>query len=577
RVWPGGNGGWYNFNGVIDEPTVYDRALTATEISRIVTAHESGKTPYPLTDNGSDVDADGLTDFQEDRLGTNPANPDTDGDGVSDNDEVRGVSFGGKTWYSDPLDFDLDSNNDGIGDGQERDKDKNGTLDDTDGDGIPDLYAADNDGDGVPDRKDLSPFRSVSSVTFNNTTPLQLTLANLTANTPTFLDFQLRPQDAKHLTYAFHVLDWPLDSAGQIQDVDNKTYADIAAAAGRVADVNEAWGDVKLVPMLEIRIDGTNDNLPSQAELTPFGITVRNLDAAGTKKSVLVPLNVVQDEKTGMRVAFRARMRYQPTGTWTTPHAVRLAWVVQALTDSPCDPKAENAAAQGCAADGYIHNSTNPIHVYYDDFLLTGMTVHEDRGASMAVIYEDPAVDTNKKDDYAILALANGLDATFLNGRDADNNNVRDIDLNEIVRRFDRTQNGAVSTVQRWSVPNVLRVEKQDYPLYDQALAMTAITETARILDETFTGSWQADNGIMPYLLFASEQRSRTASLDGGVTQSSYNLTIDFSPGGTPIEEVTYTHVKGQPYCSAAGSTPAWDTCRTEVFWEELERRYDNR
>ncbi|MFN8445073.1 MAG: LamG-like jellyroll fold domain-containing protein, partial [Caldilineaceae bacterium] len=574
--WPAGITGWYNFNGIIDEPTLYDRALTAAEITNIVNARESGKTPYPLTDNGSDVDGDKLTDFQEARLGTEPNNPDTDGDGVSDNDEVRGVVFGGKTWYSDPLDFDLDSNGDGIGDGQERDKDKNNVLDDTDNDLIPDLYDADNDNDGVPDRKDLSPFSSVSSVTFNNTAPLKLTLDNLAANKPTFVDFQLRPKDAKHLTYAFDVLDWPTDSGGQMQDIDNKTYADIAAAAGRVADANESLGDVKLVPMLEIRIDGANNNLPSQDELTPFGITVRNLDAAGTKKSVLVPLNVVQDEKTGMRVAFSARMRYLPTGTWPTPHEVRLAWVLQALTDSPCDPKAENAAAQGCAADGYIHNVVNPIHVYYDDFSLTGLTVREDRGASMAVIYEDPAVDTDKKDDYAVFALATGLDSTFLNGRDSDNNGVRDIDINEIVRRFDRTQNSTVTAVQRWSIPNILRVEKKDYPIYDQALMTTAMSETARILNANFTSSWQGDNGIMPYLLFASEQRSRTASLDGGFTQSSNSVKIDFSPGGTPLEELTYAQVKGQPYCSASGSSPAWQPCSTDAFWDELERRYDN-
>ena len=279
RLWTAGNDTWYNFNGILDEPTLYDRALTATEISRIVTARESGKTPYPLTDNGSDVDGDGLTDFQENRLGSEPNNPDTDGDGVSDNDEVRGLSYGGKTWYSDPLDADLDSNNDGIGDGLERDKDKNGTIDDSDSDGTPDLFDADNDNDGVPDHKDLSPFSkatAASNVNFSDTSPLKLTLNSLTAKKPIFVDFQLRPKDAKHLTYAFHVLDWPTDSGGQMQDVDNKTYADLAAAAGRVADVNEALGDVKMVPMLEIRTDGANNNLPSQDDLVPFGITVRD-------------------------------------------------------------------------------------------------------------------------------------------------------------------------------------------------------------------------------------------------------------------------------------------------------------
>ena len=575
-VWPAGNGTWYNFNGIIDEPTVYDRALSATEISRIVTALDSGKTPYPLTDDGNDVDGDGLTDFQENRLGTEPNNPDTDGDGVSDKDEVRGVTASGKIWYSDPLDFDLDSNDDGIGDGQERDKDKNGVLDDTDGDGVPDFYDTDNDGDGVPDSKDLSPFSAVNNANFTDAAPLKLTLAGLTTNKPTFVDFQVRPKDAKHLTYAFHVLDWPTDSGGQIQDVDNKTYADLAATTGRVAELNEALGDVKLVPMLEIRITDLNNNLPSQTDLTPYGITVHDLDDAGQKKSVLVPLNVVGDEKGGMRVAFNARMRYLPTGSWGTPHDVRLAWVVQALTDIPCDATDDASIAQGCAADGYIHNVANPIHVYYDEFTLTGLSVREERGAGMAVIYEDPAVDSNKKDDYAILALASGLDATFLNGRDTDTNGVRDIDLNEIVRRFDRTKNSGVTAIQRWSVPNTLRVEKQDYTFFDQAVMTTAMTETVRILNDKFTSSWQADNGIMPYLLFASEQRSRTANLDSGFTQNNSEIQINFAPSSGAIEDVVYNHVKGQPYCSAGGSTPAWEPCSTDIFWDELARRYDN-
>src|SRR5262249_16263398 len=36
------------------------------------------------TDNGTDSDQDGLTDFQEQRVGTDPTSADTDGDGVPD-------------------------------------------------------------------------------------------------------------------------------------------------------------------------------------------------------------------------------------------------------------------------------------------------------------------------------------------------------------------------------------------------------------------------------------------------------------------------------------------------------------
>jgi hypothetical protein len=71
----------YYFPGLIDEPTLYNRALSGTEISAIYSAGCAGKCKI-------DTDHDGLTDLQELFLGTDPNNPDTDGDGLMDGDEV---------------------------------------------------------------------------------------------------------------------------------------------------------------------------------------------------------------------------------------------------------------------------------------------------------------------------------------------------------------------------------------------------------------------------------------------------------------------------------------------------------
>jgi hypothetical protein len=71
----------YYFPGLIDEPTLYNRALSGTEISAIYSAGCAGKCKV-------DTDNDGLTDLQEAFLGTDPNNPDTDGDGLTDGDEV---------------------------------------------------------------------------------------------------------------------------------------------------------------------------------------------------------------------------------------------------------------------------------------------------------------------------------------------------------------------------------------------------------------------------------------------------------------------------------------------------------
>ena len=83
----------------------------------------------------SDFDKDGLTNSEEEGIGTDPRNPDTDGDGLTDYEEVR-------TYNTDPLKIDSD------GDG----------LDDR-----PEIFThntspvkADTDADGVDDGKELA-------------------------------------------------------------------------------------------------------------------------------------------------------------------------------------------------------------------------------------------------------------------------------------------------------------------------------------------------------------------------------------------------------------------------------------
>lgn len=111
-----------------------------------------------------DSDNDGLLDGQEIAIGTDPDNPDTDNDGLTDGCEVLGSN------PTDPLD--ADSDNDGLTDGAE-DANHNCTRDanetdpnnpDSDGDGLNDglevTYGTDplnpdTDGDGIPDGQDV--------------------------------------------------------------------------------------------------------------------------------------------------------------------------------------------------------------------------------------------------------------------------------------------------------------------------------------------------------------------------------------------------------------------------------------
>ena len=97
------------FKGWIDEPSLYNRALTSTEITALYTAGSAGKCKV-------DTDGDGLTDLQEAFLGTNPNLADTDGDGMDDGwewDHFGSFSRDGAGNYDDDYLTDLEEYNAG--------------------------------------------------------------------------------------------------------------------------------------------------------------------------------------------------------------------------------------------------------------------------------------------------------------------------------------------------------------------------------------------------------------------------------------------------------------------------------
>ncbi len=88
--------------------------------------------------DADDDDEDGLTNLVEERLGTDPHNPDTDGDKLKDGEEVN-------RYKTDPLKADTDG--DGLTDGDEVFKYRTDpTLTDTDGDGLSDGVEINKDG-----------------------------------------------------------------------------------------------------------------------------------------------------------------------------------------------------------------------------------------------------------------------------------------------------------------------------------------------------------------------------------------------------------------------------------------------
>jgi len=110
----------------------------------------------------ADNDHDGLTNDEEKEFGTDPNNPDTDGDGLSDGDEVH-------KYMTNPLM--MDSDNDGLTDGDEVNKYKTDPNKyDTDGDGLSDgdevmkyhtdPNKMDTDGDGLNDGDEVNKYKT---------------------------------------------------------------------------------------------------------------------------------------------------------------------------------------------------------------------------------------------------------------------------------------------------------------------------------------------------------------------------------------------------------------------------------
>lgn len=268
-----------------------DRAVSSNMQPAIPGTQHAPRTTADDPDPASDDDGDGLTYAQEDRLGTDPDEVDTDGDQITDDVEVAGFQYAGEMWYTDPL------NPDTNGDGQieflecpEQARPDDESLSpsgeicgDTDGDGEPDVFDRDNDGDGVPDRVDLSIYEKLDNDgdPFDADNPLLLQVDSLQPDQPAFVDFQVRPVNADHLWYALNVLDWPSgDEAGQIQRKtgNDSTYADVADGDHPAPD-NAQNGDMRLLPMLEIEMTGESVPL---ALATPAITVSVDVDITGT-------------------------------------------------------------------------------------------------------------------------------------------------------------------------------------------------------------------------------------------------------------------------------------------------------
>ncbi|HSH05806.1 MAG TPA: LamG-like jellyroll fold domain-containing protein, partial [Anaerolineae bacterium] len=524
-----------------------------------------------------DTDNDGLTDFEESILGTSPYFADTDGDLVTDTLEIEGFFYNGQQWYTDPLNE--DSNGDGHFDGLEWNGIGKESWD-TDNDGTPDLFDNDNDGDLVPDHLDHASYTNRSdSLIFDGDTPFELSVDGAQNGRFLFTEFQLRPTNPDHLWYAFNILDWPLDTQGQAQDWDAKTFADVYGND----DLPSTTGDMRLIPMLEITMNRESSQIPFMNQLNldetlrnqlvsdiydPTGIAIRVID--DTQVAAYIPLQLMTDPETGERVGFQAEMLYKPNSPWTTAHQVKMVWHVQMLNDTVA-----NCQSGLCTS----YNNPTILHAYDDSWQLTSLVLREDSRADVAMIFEDPTLDPNINDDLQLFQLAWNLQQTFLSGRDCHITNVngecirdgyRDFTVDSIRQRFDHTINASQTITDRLGIDNHLRVLTANYDnFYDLSLNLGQDQVIPNILDAHFT----SQTPITPTVMFATELAYRSISLDSTDNSTLTNTHAHFDM--STLDPTVSAMLSWTPY-SYDTTEQTWTTLSTDEYQDVWQARYED-
>jgi Concanavalin A-like lectin/glucanases superfamily/Bacterial TSP3 repeat len=351
-----------------------------------------------------------------------------------------------------------------------------------------------------------------------------------------------------------------------------------------------------------------SDKMVDASALAPYQITVQDRDDGSVV--AYVPLSVAPDDTGGGKSAFQAHMVYRPgeNRTWDEPQQMRIIWLVQMITDSCNDdgfPLTEKDRQEDPAGyDEALHawcdkkehrtmDQLLPVQVYDESWYLTGLSVREDHGLDVAVASVNKDLATYNDD--ALWTLSWGLGQQFVTGRDCETwdatkgvcvgDNRRDLSVfqkdrsgrtignSTIEQRFDYTTTATLN--QRWGIqanPFPLRVDSFRYDSVDYA-GYLSTTETPRILKE-LQGKW--GTGFYPTLLFAHEERFRSAFLSAAEMPPGGVLTVDISNTATYPEQTT-AGMLWAPF-RYNQHTGEWEGYPSSDYWsqlgEELKARF---
>ena len=486
-----------------EDAPVHTESLAAQSLTASAQAFQPDV--YCGKGGNGDRDGDGLADDAEYCLGTNPNLKDSDADGIDDGLEVAGFEYGRtvtQTWHSNPMN--PDTNGDGVTDNSEWAQAGGGLAInwDIDADGIPNLYDVDDDGDGVADSRDLSPASFTKYISENNSVPApfpffsfptitfpiyqketitETTGLNITGryNGYVYVDLQVQPQNLDHLLYGATPLDWGYDNKGQIQEHNNA-----------------ADEDVRLIPLLIVETNLVpDDELAEGYNVTPYHDT----DGDGYHEMMLPLFRVGQE---GGVEAFQAHMAYGPSTLnnlgedgvhWRN---ARIIWLVRGTFDVEND-------------DGSLTEQSMSLHTYEEPATrITGWEVTKS-GPFQSAIIGTPSM---PNDDRALFQMAFGLSGSFLANQQPN--------LDEINARF----SGANTPVeQKWGITTTVAI---DLPAVDYAHSDEGLADLNNRI-KTFLSdhyAWDTPNTI----LIAYELRAGSANLDDlGQMEAGFSASVN--------------------------------------------------
>ncbi|MFN8445016.1 MAG: LamG-like jellyroll fold domain-containing protein [Caldilineaceae bacterium] len=382
---------------------------------------------------------------------------------------------------------------------------------------------------------------------------------------------------------------------GTTKNITSKWLTQDLAKGEHVLQLRNSLSQTVCSPIPNIVNGGYNDKMVDPVEMASFGVTVREKNNNGALFAY-VPLNLIRDGDDNTPVAFSGRMFYRSSnnGTLGTAQSARLIWLVEALSDS-CTAYPANfettlekseRTKKWCADPSHWNSNGSTIaHVYDDDWYLTGFDVREDQGVKVAVAFQDPSYTTaqpgfapGKFSEDALWALAQGLEHSFLAGRS--NGSTLTLTVNDIVSRFDKSQNGNTSDEQRWGINKAaLRVSQYSFE-HQSLIATLGMTQTPQLLATYFTSLASSGQITNPTFLYASEEVVRSLSLDttdlvtptnhaqwqnGATSANGIVLSMPLSQ----VPKLTTANVNWKPYLYDS-SQNKWQTAPFEQYWDAI-------